>query len=177
MLEADICIGAGGGSSWESCCLGLPSGNIALADNQMPGIQAMAEAGAAIGLPLSALQEPQQIKDALRQLMADYGIFSKHAAALCDGHGAARVVGAMSGCLRAVKESDAKLIFDWRNQAHIREASLNSDLLEWDGHVSYLRRVLTEADNHLWCIYQEDGLDLGLEHAKREDDGSGTGGL
>lgn len=177
MLDADICIGAGGGSAWERCCLGLPSVNIALADNQMPGIQAMAEAGAAIGLPLSALQEPQQIKDALRQLMADYGIFSKHAAALCDGHGAARVVGAMSGCLRAVKESDAKLIFDWRNQAHIREASLNSDLLEWDGHVSYLRRVLTEADTHLWCIYQEDGMDLGLVNAKREDDGSWTWGF
>ncbi len=34
--SSDICIGAGGSTSWERCCLGLPSIVITLADNQIP---------------------------------------------------------------------------------------------------------------------------------------------
>lgn len=172
MTDADLCIGAGGGSAWERCSLGLPSVNVALADNQMPGIKAMAEAGAAVGLDTGALNDPQEIVEALRTVISDYKEIASSAASLCDGHGAARVVGAMSGKLRTVMLDDAKLIFDWRNLEHIRAASLNSDPLVWDDHVSYLERVLADPSSHFWSIYQEDDLDLGLVNAKRHDDGS-----
>ena len=33
MTAADLCIGAGGGTSWERCCLGLPSVVVAAAGN------------------------------------------------------------------------------------------------------------------------------------------------
>ena len=36
MLAADLAIGAAGASSWERCCLGLPSVVISIADNQRP---------------------------------------------------------------------------------------------------------------------------------------------
>lgn len=35
MTDADLCIGAGGSSSWERLCLGLPSLIVTLADNQI----------------------------------------------------------------------------------------------------------------------------------------------
>jgi UDP-2,4-diacetamido-2,4,6-trideoxy-beta-L-altropyranose hydrolase len=124
MSEADASIGAGEGSAWERCSLGLPSINIALADNQVPGVQAIAEAGAAIGLAPPALSDSQTITDALHQLIANYAALSQNAAALCDGLGATRVISAMTGKLRDVTINDAKLIFDWRNQLHIRDAIL-----------------------------------------------------
>ena len=34
MAEADLCIGAGGSTSWERCCLGLPTIAISIANNQ-----------------------------------------------------------------------------------------------------------------------------------------------
>ena len=83
----------------------------------------------------------------------------------------------MSATLRPVTPADAKLIFDWRNQDHIREASLNTDPLIWENHVAYLDKVLADPENHLWCIYQEGGTDLGLTNSKRQDDGSWVWGF
>jgi UDP-2,4-diacetamido-2,4,6-trideoxy-beta-L-altropyranose hydrolase len=43
MLEADLAIGAGGSTSWERCCLGLPTLVVPLSENQRPiarGLQA-----------------------------------------------------------------------------------------------------------------------------------------
>lgn len=175
--SADLAIGAGGVSAWERCCLGLPAVNVALAENQEPGVQAIAKTGAAVGLDASALQDPTQISDALQALIANYQNFSQNAADLCDGNGAARVISAMSGTLRPVAPADAKLIFDWRNQDHIREASLNADPFIWENHVAYLEKALANPENHLWCIYQEDGADLGLTNAKRQVDGSWVWGF
>jgi UDP-2,4-diacetamido-2,4,6-trideoxy-beta-L-altropyranose hydrolase len=47
MADSDLAIGAAGGTSWERCCLGLPSLMIVLADNQKSGAQALQEAKAA----------------------------------------------------------------------------------------------------------------------------------
>lgn len=45
MLQTDLAIGGGGTTTWERCCLGLPSVAIAVADNQVAICQAMADAG------------------------------------------------------------------------------------------------------------------------------------
>lgn len=171
LLRADLCIGAGGVSAWERCCLGLPAVNIALADNQRPGVQAIANFGAAVALNVDALQDPDQIAMALRAVIENYGSLSERAAELCDGAGAARVIAAMSGQLRAVTQADARLIFDWRNQDHIREASSNSAPLIWENHASHLKKVLADPTQNQWMIYQESGKDLGLVNANRHPDG------
>ena len=45
MVKADLAIGAGGATTWERCCLGLPSIVISIADNQLPASKALAEDG------------------------------------------------------------------------------------------------------------------------------------
>lgn len=47
MADSDLAIGAAGGTSWERCCLGLPSLMVVLADNQKSGAHALQEAKAA----------------------------------------------------------------------------------------------------------------------------------
>jgi UDP-2,4-diacetamido-2,4,6-trideoxy-beta-L-altropyranose hydrolase len=46
MAESDLAIGAAGGTSWERCCLGLPSIQFVLADNQRDIATALAHSGA-----------------------------------------------------------------------------------------------------------------------------------
>lgn len=41
MADSDLAIGAAGSTSWERCCLGLPTLMVALADNQWPGAKAL----------------------------------------------------------------------------------------------------------------------------------------
>ena len=42
MFRADLAIGAGGATTWERCCLGLPSIVISIAENQRPACEALA---------------------------------------------------------------------------------------------------------------------------------------
>ena len=92
MTEADLAIGAAGGTAWERCCLGLPSIVVVLADNQRRGAEALARAGAAwmiagiadIPRSLPGLLAAAAAPDALAQA-------AQRAAAVTDGRGADRV--------------------------------------------------------------------------------------
>ena len=48
MANSDLAIGAAGGTSWERCCLGLPTLMVVLAENQSKIARALADAEAAI---------------------------------------------------------------------------------------------------------------------------------
>lgn len=52
MANSDLAIGAAGATSWERCCLGLPSLMVVLADNQLFAAELLKEAGAALTLPV-----------------------------------------------------------------------------------------------------------------------------
>jgi spore coat polysaccharide biosynthesis predicted glycosyltransferase SpsG len=65
MAKSDLAIRAAGSTSWERCCLGLPTIQVALAHNQVSIANAMAEAGAAWMLPADAIVEalPKMLTD------------------------------------------------------------------------------------------------------------------
>lgn len=50
MTQADFAIGAAGSTSWERCCLGLPSFTVIIAENQKSIASALHDAGAAFSL-------------------------------------------------------------------------------------------------------------------------------
>lgn len=96
MSQADLAIGAAGGSAWERCCLGLPSLLVVMADNQRPGAEALKRAGAAIGLGWpDAIEET--LPRAMLEVMAPGRLLelSQNAAAICDGLGVERVADAL----------------------------------------------------------------------------------
>lgn len=64
MAESDLAIGAAGSTSWERCCLGLPTIQVALAQNQEAIAQALSRAGAALMLQRHAIAQtlPSLIK-------------------------------------------------------------------------------------------------------------------
>lgn len=99
MTEADLAIGAAGGSAWERCCLGLPSLAVVLAENQRNGARALAYVGAArlIG---DACDIETKIPSAIDALQSGAALaeMAAHAGAVTDGQGVERVVTAMETC-------------------------------------------------------------------------------
>ncbi len=94
MLRSDLAIGSGGTTSWERCCMGLPTILIVLADNQKKIGESLFQAGAVI-----TLQEDYEIENSISQsiveLMKDkkkYIRMSHNASKICDGYGAKRTV-------------------------------------------------------------------------------------
>lgn len=93
MYMADLCIGAAGSTSWERCCLGLPSIMVVLAENQREIARALEHSGAAYLLnkeDLSVHLVP--LLDELRISSCPIVDLSNRAKAICDGLGAPRLV-------------------------------------------------------------------------------------
>jgi UDP-2,4-diacetamido-2,4,6-trideoxy-beta-L-altropyranose hydrolase len=92
MRDADIGIGASGATSWERCCLGLPTLTLILAGNQRPTADALQRAGAV------AVVTSDHLQRGLREWLTDdaeRGRVSERSAAICDGLGTSRVTSAM----------------------------------------------------------------------------------
>ena len=89
----DIAIGAAGGSSWERCCLGLPTILVPIAANQKRAATELQQVGA--GFLLDFLQDnfEDDLAQALRQMSnkETRSSMSKQAMQICDGLGGKRV--------------------------------------------------------------------------------------
>jgi len=92
MADCDIAIGAAGGTSWERCCLGVPTLLVILAANQRSGANALAraEAAALLGdMPQAALKLPSLLNDVLKNHRLDRLV--ANSIQLVDGQGAIRI--------------------------------------------------------------------------------------
>ncbi|MDO9438421.1 UDP-2,4-diacetamido-2,4,6-trideoxy-beta-L-altropyranose hydrolase [Hydrogenophaga sp.] len=98
LAEADLALGAAGGSAWERCCLGVPSVIVVMAENQRPAAHALARADCALLID-STDRIPAELGPCLRALQAPgrLGALSTSSAVLADGLGAQRVLDAMMG--------------------------------------------------------------------------------
>lgn len=92
MADADLCVGAAGGTAWERCCLGLPTLLVVLAENQRPGASALAEAGAVelLDADRADLNLPEKFHE-LRVAAGRLACMSAAGLAITSGSGAAEV--------------------------------------------------------------------------------------
>lgn len=90
MSRSDLAIGAAGSTSWERCCLGVPTLMCVLADNQRRIAAALEQAGASALIIDAAEDFSLQINHFTQFPQALTGM-SVRAASLVDGRGAERV--------------------------------------------------------------------------------------
>ena len=86
MLNADLAIGAGGSTSWERCCLGLPTLLYVTSENQKEVAKSLEQLGAVI-IVKNLKDDLQSITDRL----IHWRSVSEKAQAICDGMGVKRV--------------------------------------------------------------------------------------
>jgi len=92
MLAADCAISAGGGTTWERCCLGLPALVTVVSNDQLAIAEAVAQAGAQVLLGgNSDLAARDYAKSIAALTPVGLREMSRAAAAICDGRGAERV--------------------------------------------------------------------------------------
>ncbi|MCR4378323.1 MAG: UDP-2,4-diacetamido-2,4,6-trideoxy-beta-L-altropyranose hydrolase [Rhodospirillales bacterium] len=99
MTDTDLSIGAGGITSWERCCLGLPSLLVVTADNQNAISLALEKAGAAQVIGYARSVSAPDICQVILNLHknADQLVnMSKNGMAICDGRGTTRVIEALA---------------------------------------------------------------------------------
>ncbi len=150
MSACDVAVGAGGGSAWERCAVGLPALVFVIADNQTQVVSALVAAGAAQSCDMAALP------DALNQLNGSeaLAVLSRQAAKVCDGLGTVRVAAALAGqetdgrgriCrLEAADESHKELVFAWQSAPGNRQFARTPAAPSWSEHAAWYDRCLAD---------------------------------
>lgn len=155
MLKADLSIGAGGSTSWERCCLGLPSMVITLAKNQEPIADALMQQGLAIWLGVEQNISKSKIKSSLTEILNQQEKivdWSKRCLSITQGLGASNIASYMllnkQTPLRArlARLTDKNLLLEWANDHVTRVNSFNTNSITSEQHRSWYYQKLRSPD-------------------------------
>lgn len=155
--SADLAIGAGGMTSLERCCLGLPSLMIIVADNQRENAAALANADAAVILGEKTEVTAEAIAGNITTLYHDGDArrhLSQSASRLCDGLGTRRImlriasgeiaVDGQPVSLRPATAVDTDMVYAWQIAPETRAFARNPKCPTQEEHNSWMTRCLAD---------------------------------
>ena len=162
MLEADLAIGAGGTTSWERCCLGLPTLVVQLADNQKQVIVELVGAGAARSISYKDIESDIiQECNSLQKNNIAMSEISKNAFKVVNGQGAQLLAIKMKPDLaqdgsyvtiRNANTNDADIIYKWQLDATTRKYFHDTYVPEYDKHIKWFEKKLAEPKSFFYII-------------------------
>ncbi len=174
MARADLALGAGGTTSWERCCLGLPSLMMILAENQELTARSLHEKGAAVNLGRSGEILEEDMAAVIKRLSKDNGelrALSEKAASLCDGMGTLRVCLYLASPqkakdgrdvrLRLSEPTDMDVVFRWQTAPGARRFSRVPRPPTRDEHREWFESIMMDSTRIL-TIITHDHRDAGL---------------
>jgi UDP-2,4-diacetamido-2,4,6-trideoxy-beta-L-altropyranose hydrolase len=147
----DLQIGAGGGATWERCCIGAPAVTLAYAENQWVPLRGLAELGILVTPEPTPSPSVEEIGRVVGQLINDpqrRRQLAARAREVVDGLGAKRVSLAMAGSalqVRVATVADAQLMHEWRNDPATRAVSIDSNPIALESHLRWLQATLADA--------------------------------
>lgn len=178
MVQADLAIGAGGATSWERCCLGLPTLVITLAENQKPVAVELNRRGLIRWLghrgEVDSAGLAATLHDCLESGLAPG--WSKRCRELVDGRGAVRVTDIMT-CgsetqlhARLAQADDEATLLCWANDPQVRQNSFSIGEIDAATHHTWFSKRLHDRDHcHLYVIETVTGLPVGQVRFEQTD--------
>lgn len=155
----DLQVGAGGGATWERCCIGVPAIGLVLAANQMAVVPALDKLGVLRAARLDGHGVPADmpaLSQVFSALLAEPAVrrsLGERAASLVDGRGAERVALSLLSDtlrLRPAGVEDGLMLHRWRNHPAVRAVSGSKDPIDLANHLAWLQRVLAASDRWLF---------------------------
>lgn len=160
----DLQVGAGGGATWERCCIGVPTISLVLAANQMVVAPVLDKLGVLRAARLDGHSAPEDmptLSQVLAVLLADQNArrsLGERAALLVDGRGSQRVALSLlrdALRLRPATSDDGQMLHSWRNHPAVRAVSGAQAHILFADHLVWMHRVLTAGDR--WLFVAEMG--------------------
>lgn len=165
MLKADVAIGAGGTTSWERCCLGLPTIMIEIADNQTFLTKKLEDNKAIINLGRLENLTSQILNSELKKLIFSNDTLkalSKNAFSVCDGRGRDRILPELlremktkndkEVRLRFLRMEDADQLLCWQSAPGLREYSRNPEVPTREEHEEWMACSINKTNRYPYII-------------------------
>jgi RimJ/RimL family protein N-acetyltransferase len=165
MAWADLAVSNGGITSWELACLGVPTLQIILADNQRGPALELARLGLTRCLGNVGAVGAEAVADVIRRAAGDRAwreAVARSGRHLVDGRGAERVALAMRAdalgdatvALRLATGDDALFLWGLANDPAVRSAAFHPEAIPLDAHFGWLKRRLGSAGTRIWILEQ-----------------------
>jgi UDP-2,4-diacetamido-2,4,6-trideoxy-beta-L-altropyranose hydrolase len=173
MARADVAIGAGGGTMWERCSLGLPTIVVSVAENQQPGCEAVARLGAILYLGGSVCAGVELFEAALHVAMSSPAFLksmSEKCETLVDGQGVKRIARQLIApaiILRRATLADCESMFNWRNAEETRQFSSATSPISIEEHRVWYNKTLENSNRQL-LIGESDQQAVGVLRFDRD---------
>ena len=167
MVKSDIALGAGGTTTWERFCLGLPSIVVSVADNQTALSEFLGLDGRIVYLGRAGQVDREMIARAIDSLLEFpwwRRSLSRRGRELVDGQGCrrlGRILFPEEIQVRPVREDDEEKIFAWRNAVENRRFSFSSREIPLAEHQQWFRECLCD-DRRVLLIGERDGRPIGV---------------
>jgi UDP-2,4-diacetamido-2,4,6-trideoxy-beta-L-altropyranose hydrolase len=157
MVNSDIAIGAAGATTWERCCLGLPTIQIVTADNQIN-----------IAKNLDFINVIQ-LNDSNRQLsrgIDNISFFTSKmslaSSSITDGRGASRVEKFITSkenyvdlfFMRPAKLEDVNFAYSLQTK-EIRKYFVNTDIPSMNQHIEWFQKIINSPISQLFILMLE----------------------
>jgi UDP-2,4-diacetamido-2,4,6-trideoxy-beta-L-altropyranose hydrolase len=155
MTIADLAVGAGGVTTWERCCLSLPSLIVAIADNQHSGATAVADFGGALYAGDANRLDLDAVRAALKTLVCNPQLrqhLARQSGQLVDGNGVKRVTSAIRRfglSLRRARRTDCKRVWKWRNAEETRRYFFDPSPVSYISHQAWFNDSLNRTNRDL----------------------------
>lgn len=161
MADADLAIGAAGSTSWERCCLGLPTVMLVLADNQREIAQFLQKTGCAKVVTVNEVCHAIQCLDSGTILdMAQKAttlvnangatVVQQHLIAHCD-----------TTTLRPIEEKDLEQVLALRNLPEVRYFMFNPKQIDLSSHKQWYVNSKEHAQKSTYVYETEAGSIIG----------------
>ena len=161
IMNADLCIGAGGLSTWERICLAVPSLVFCVSQNQRFAFELLLKEGL-IGSAGAVLNlNKNELKNKIINIMNNSSsIFQKalKAQSYVDGFGANRVVETIypskknNLTIREACDSDVFTYFNWANDPLVRSSAFNSNTIDIEEHQTWYKKQLNDSNSYLFVL-------------------------
>jgi UDP-2,4-diacetamido-2,4,6-trideoxy-beta-L-altropyranose hydrolase len=176
MTKADLAVGAGGATSWERLCLGLPTLVVTLAENQCPIADGLSQRRLIRWLGNQDAVDESAIAQALDKLV-QRGLdndWSLRCLAAVDGNGINRVRAALTVTeetplqARHARLADEALFLEWANDPTTRRNAFSPEPISAATHRSWFRDHMRNLEGcHLYIVETTDGVPLGQVRFER----------
>jgi UDP-2,4-diacetamido-2,4,6-trideoxy-beta-L-altropyranose hydrolase len=157
MANADIAIGGGGSSTWERSCLGLPTIQIVLAENQADIARNLNSIKA-----IKLLNKISQLSENIEDILKISYKLSLVSSAIVDGDGTARVakfidsktINIESFLIRPAELCDSDFTYSLQTK-EVRKFSVNTEVPSQDQHINWFQNKINSPNSLIYILVFE----------------------
>ncbi|GGI82105.1 UDP-2,4-diacetamido-2,4,6-trideoxy-beta-L-altropyranose hydrolase [Legionella impletisoli] len=168
--SSDLMIGAGGATTWERMCLGIPTVASIISENQKEMTLALSNETLQISVndpfDMSVNDWKELIGGMIRQPFL-IQTFSNQSKKYVDGHGVERVISFIyknapkSINIRKANEQDEGLLLSWVNDSTVRRHSFSKKSIAKEEHSAWFQSKINDPYCYVFIGEDEQGLPIG----------------